>query len=1250
MANAAAFYHTTPRPYTLPPTFKNNLMIHSSMWKNLWREIRSSLSRFIAIFAIMALGAGFFVGLKSTGPDMAHTADLFYHRQHLADYRLLSTFGFTEGDISALRASGDYSAVMASYGVDALVDTPTGPTAVRLQGLPPGENEDVLNRPTLTEGRLPQAKNECLADSQGTSRIGDVIQLSSGNTEATLDLLNQKEFTVVGLASSPAFISFTRGNTNIGNGRIDQFYLIPEDAFSPEFYTDVYLRDAQAEEMDSFDAEYEAQTEAGVTNLEGFGQQRATLRYQEIVGEAEAELADAETELADGWAEYEEKRADAEAELADAAQELADGEAKIADGQEQINENTLKLQDAQAQLSLGESQMAAAGATIAENRAKLEEGETQYSEGKALYESGLAQYNQGFSEFSARKATWQVGQDQYNAGLAQYNQGLAQWEAQAAQLEGLRNAKAQLEGAAGAMQALLPATTAGDANAIAQFSATAGGAAASLLALSGQVAALPGVDPALPAGLSAAASGVQAALTGSDYAGAIASVAGGAAALQPLLDAVQAQLDTAKAPLDAAKAQLDASKPALDEGAAALAQGEAQLAASRATLDESAQQLSDSRATLDAGWQALQAGEAQLAAGRAELEDARAQIAEGEDQLEKARTELADARTTLAEGRTEYEDGLATAEAEFADAEAELADGQAKIDDARAELADLEPPEWFVFDRTANPGYTGFASDTHRIDSIALIFPVFFFLVAILICLTTMTRMVEENRTQIGTLKALGYSKAAIAFKYLFYGIFASFTGSVAGVLICSWVFPVAIWEAYGMLYILPSLTVSLHPVFAPASVLASVLCTVLATLAACMGELRSVPATLMRPKAPNPGKRILLERVRPLWRRMSFTQKVTSRNIFRYKKRFFMTVIGVSGCTALLLTGFGLRDSIRGVIPAQFGDIYLYDVTAALEDPSDSEASTPLNGTLPGLGDSLYTTLSNLTVRFEGKDNGTMTTSLYVAQQPERLLDFMVFRDRATGENIPFPQGDGVLVTEKLAEHLGVQPGDSIELVLAGEPTVQATVAGIVENYLQNYVYITPSTYESLLGKAPEYNTILLRYAEEETRSSEEMVTALVDTEGVAGAMDVADLRAQFDDMMQSLDAVIWVVIFSAGLLAFVVLYNLTNINIGERAREIATLKVLGFYPREVGSYIFRESFFLTLIGSFLGLGLGLILHRFVIKAAEIDEIMFKREVGLFSFVFSVLFTLLCMGLVDLVMARRLQKIDMIESLKSAE
>ncbi len=1262
-------------------------MLKPSLRKNLSREIRSTLSRFIAIFAITALGAGFYTGLKSTGPDMLHTAQQYFAGQRLADFRLLSTMGFTEDDIAALQQSGDWASVQAGYGVDALVESAEGPEAVRLLSMP--EEGTGQNLPTLTAGRLPQNPDECLADSAGPGAIGDVIRLSAENSAETLDLFRQKEFTVVGLASSPSYISFTRGNTNIGSGRILMFYLVPKAAFDTEYFTEIYLQSAQAEGLAAYSDAYKEAAGADEGALEAFGEQRAELRYEDIYSEGSQTLAEAREDLAEGRAEYDQQRGDAEAELADAESQLNEGAAELAEGRQEVAANTARLADGAAQLAGGEAQLAQGQALAAENRAKLEAGQkefdtmqatlnegraryeaglAQYEAGAAAYEAGLAGYKEGKATYDAQLALWQAGKNQYDAALAAYQAQQAAYEGGLALVSALGPAGTALQDTLAQMGALQAAAEGGDAAAAAQFTALATAAAGSLRELAGQLAATGGDASALLS----AAEGAEAALAGGQYAAASAALSGAGAALPQVAAGLQAQLDAAKPQLDAAKTQLEASKIQIDAGKAPLDEGAATLAASKARLEESKAQLDaaktqldanatvladgqaqldEAAATLAAGWQALAAGEAQLASGAAETAAARQQLAEGQAQLDKANQTLATAARELQQGWSDYDEARAKAEEEFTKAEKELADAENEIADGQRELDELEKPKWYVFSREDNPGYTGFESDTHRIDSIALIFPVFFFLVATLICLTTMTRMVEENRTEIGTFKALGYPPGAIAFKYLFYGFVASFLGSLTGVVVGSYIFPVAIWQAYSIMYIMPPLAVALHPVHAPASILACVLCTLLATLAACLGELRSVPAELMRPKAPRPGKRIFLERVRPLWRRMSFTQKVTSRNIFRYKKRFFMTVIGVAGCTALLLTGFGLRDSIRGVVGAQFEDIFHYNLIASLASPSTAQANTPLNRELPGFGESLYVAQSNLDASFNGHTNANMTTTLFVAEEPEKLPGFIQLQNRQTGEDYPLPQEGGALLTEKLAGRLGAAVGDSIEISLSSdrEATAKVRVEGVVENYLQNYVYLSPATYKTAFGTEPEYNAVLIK-TQAGSPAENEILENLINAEGVAGAVSIADHRAEADDMLEGLDAVVWVVIASAGLLAFVVLYNLTNINITERAREIATLKVLGFYPREVASYIYRESLFLTLIGAAFGLALGVFLHQFVISAAEIDEVMFRRVVMPLSYLWSLLFTLLSVALVDAVMLRRLKKIDMVESLKSAE
>ncbi|MDL2219650.1 ABC transporter permease [Ruminococcaceae bacterium OttesenSCG-928-O06] len=1134
------------------------------MRKNILREIRSTMGRFIAIFAISALGAGFFAGLKATGPDMRATADLYYQEQNLMDVRLLSTYGFTGADADALAARDDVKAVMAGYGLDLLVHNPEGDEVARFAALPAAgtEGDADMNRIVLVEGRLPDAADECVVDAQTAYQVGDVINLSEGNDEDTLDMLNARAFTVVGRANAPSYIAFTRGSTNIGNGRIAFFVYTTAAAFDGEYYSEIFLRLEGTEKLSSFSDEYETLVDDAVESLEGFGEVRAEVRYTEIVDEANEELADARAELDDAKAEADEK-------LGDALREIEDAERKIADGWAEVAENAQKLEDAKRDIASGQAALDDARASLA------------------------------------------AGQSTYDAGWAEYQQNLGAWQ--------------QNKAAADALQAGL-GTPMDDA--FAALDATTG---------SGMI------EPPTPeaeAGFDAAAEGVvqlaegaAALLEASGDAGAAAA----AGAIRGSVDAACTAIDEDRR-LDAYTA-LGALAPggALHTAMAAAAQGaQDELAAALPLLQDAEAKLLAARAQLDEGWAGVSAAESQLTSARAE-------VADGEVQLADARRELADAQVELADGRQEYEEEKAKAEAEIADAEEKLADAQKELDE-------LEAPKWYVRTRQDNPGYSGFASDADRINALAAAIPVFFFLVAVLVCLTTMTRMVEEQRSMIGTLKALGYTRWAIAAKYLLYAGFASVTGAVVGVIIGFIAFPTAIWQAYGMMYVMPSIHLGGNTGLAVLSVAVCVACTTLAALFACLSALRSVPAELMRPKAPRAGKRVILERIGPLWRRMSFMQKVTARNLLRYKKRFFMTVVGVAGCTALLLTGFGLRDSITGIVARQYGGINRYDLVVATSEATGAAENTELNRLWPQYAEGIYTQETLIDAESESAASGGMTVYLYVMEQPQEFDEFIRLWDRKGGTAVAPPGSEGAVITEKLADRLKLKVGDTLWVNRVNEDARALTVQGVAENYIFNYVFVSPAQYEALFGEVPEYDTLLLNLHEDQTQNADAILEELLNASPVAGAVDIASYQDQFDDMFSSLNAVVWLIIGAAALLAFVVLYNLTNINITERYREIATLKVLGFFNGEVASYVYRENLILTLIGIVLGLVLGVFLHDFVITTAEVDEVMFRRVIELLSYVWSVLFTLLCAGLVNLAMLRRLRRIDMVESLKSAE
>ncbi|MDO4345425.1 MAG: FtsX-like permease family protein, partial [Eubacteriales bacterium] len=622
--------------------------------------------------------------------------------------------------------------------------------------------------------------------------------------------------------------------------------------------------------------------------------------------------------------------------------------------------------------------------------------------------------------------------------------------------------------------------------------------------------------------------------------------------------------------------------------------------------------------------------------GKKELEDAREEIADAEKEIE-------DNEKKLADGWKEYEDGVKEFEEEIADAEKEIAD-------AEKEIEDLKEPEWMVSDRSDLPDNIGYGENADRMRNIGQVFPVLFFLVAALISLTTMTRMVEEERTQIGTLKALGYSKGAIASKYLGYALIATLAGSIVGVLLGEKFLPFVIVTAYKIIYHhIPNIELPYNMKFAVIAVGAALVSTLGATLAACYKELASTPAVLMRPPAPKEGKRVLLERVTFLWKHLSFTWKSTVRNLFRYKKRFFMTIFGIGGCMALMIVGYGLRDSIMDIANLQFKEIQVYDAMVILDTESSAAAKEDLEKQV-----SSDVRVENYTKTMMQKDTvqiGKKLWDLYV-MVPENVTEFMQFvnfRDRVSGETYELTD-EGAILTEKIASELGLKVGDTISIEDDESGTVEVPVAAITENYLSHYIYLTPALYEKCFHEEPEYNEILFRLSEDAKEQLLAVGEEFLSQDAALSVSYTETLMGQLDDMLEALDAVMIVLIISAGLLAFVVLYNLNNININERKRELATIKVLGFYDGEVSAYVYRENILITIIGIFAGVVLGIILHRFVIVTVEVDACMFGRNINLPSFLISSAFTVAFSIFVNVVMHFKLKKIDMVESLKSVE
>lgn len=883
----------------------------SIMKKTTLREIRQSLGRYLAIFAIVAMGVGFFAGLKITRQVMITSANAYLEEKQLYDFRLLSTLGFEEEDVQTLSSKEDVRFVEGAVAADILYFNQQG-------------NEDVIKAHSLLQninglevvaGRLPQQATECVVDANlyDKSALGTKIVLSENNVEEDLDYFAYREYTIVGIAQSSAYIQFERGTTALGNGQVSGFmYLLPQ-GFCAEFYTEIYVKFNQ--DYPIYSKDYNDYIDEKEPLWKDYCKAQGERRYQAIVADAEAELANAKQTLA-------EEKADAKQTLADAKKELADAHAELADG--------------------------------------------------------WAKYNDSYAEF---------------------------------------------------------------------------------------------------------------------------------------------------------------------------------------------------------------------------------------------------------------EEKIAEAEQEIADAE--------------ADIANIEKPETYVLNRDTNIGYACFQNDSSIVEGLANVFPVFFFLVAALVCMTTMNRMVEEQRTQIGVLKALGYGEAAIMGKYLFYSGSAALAGCIAGYFLGIHLFPFVIWTAYGMMYQMGSIVYIFDGGTALLCLACALLCSMGTTWISCRHELKEVAADLMRPKAPRAGKRVFLEWLPFIWKRLKFLHKVSVRNIVRYKRRFFMMVIGISGCTALLVTGFGIRDSVVDIADQQFQEIQTYQFGITLKNgikDANDPSLTEFTEILDTYGGSFLPVLET-TMDLQTPEN-LKSIHLIIVENPAQIGEYI---DLHTPDKtaISYPKAGEAVICEKLAKRYRIQIGDTIHLFEENGKEVQAVVSGICENYIYNYIYLNAETYQTALGTFL-YKNVYANITKDADIHA--IGAAIMKANNITAVSINADMLVRFSSMMSSMNYIVFVVIACAAALAFIVLYNLNNINITERIREIATIKVLGFYRNETAAYVFRENTALTAIGCAVGLLLGKLLHIYVMHKVDIDLMSFDVHVKAVSYLLSILLTFAFTWIVNRIMTGKLENINMAESLKSVD
>lgn len=1068
--------------------------------------------------------------------------------------------------------------------------------------------------------------------------------------------------------------------------------------------------EAKAAELESGKAtlsQKAAELESGKTTL---NQKAAELESGKAALEAKAkelsdgktQLAAKETELASGKTELEEKMA----QLSATKTELSQKQTELNAAKEQLSVKETELNAAKEQLSAAREELESKKEETAAGRAQYEAQKAAYEEQKNQYETAKDQLAQLGGQLSDVEAAQTEVAGQIEAITAQLDGLTEEDEVYASLLEQKTALEAKQTELAQQLSTMHEQKTFLEQN-IAAFEAASAEAEAQLVAAEAQItdaenqlaaadAQLTEKEQECAAGEDELAAAKEELENGeAQVTAGLAQIADGeaqASAYQKQLEDGEAQLNAAKAQIEEGEAQIEANRSKLEEGEAQLAaaraqiadgeqqiasyqqtiqSGEAQLAEGRKTIADGESQLADAKQTISNGESQIADAKQTIADGETQLAEAKQTIADGESQLAEAKQTIADGETQLADAKQEIADGkisladvkqeiadkekeLEDSKAEYekakADAEPEIADAKQEIADGEKTLADLKKPTWYVWGRNKVTSTESFGQDAGRISNIGKFFPVIFFLVAALVSLTTMTRMIEEQRQQIGTLKALGYSDGVIAFKYFAYAMLSAVSGALAGVVVGEKILPWVIMNAYGMLYTgLPYYMTPLNWEQGGLAILASAACTGVATIAACYKELAAGPAELMRPEAPKNGKRIFLERIGVLWKHLNFTQKSTVRNLVRYKKRFFMTVIGIGGCMGLILVGFGLQDSITAIAKNQFVSLFTYQANAVLNsdvDESEKEALQTDLENYSGIDELLEMYCQNIELQTDKK---TVDAVLEVPKELTNFNDFYAFRDRKSGEVYEFPTDGGAAISEKTATMLGVKAGDTVQLK-KGDDIVDVKISIIVENYVRHYLYLAPDLYEELFGGAPDYNQLLMKYQDTSSNYETALGEKIMTYDGVAAISFTSDLIDQIDNMLRSLDIVIVVLIVSAGLLAFVVLYNLNNINITERQRELATLKVLGFFDGEVASYVYRENMVLTLFGVIAGMGIGTFLHHCVIQTVEVDMMMFGRNVFPRSYGWSALITLAFALFVNFMMFYRLRKIDMIESLKSVE
>ena len=1073
--------------------------------KDIFREIKISLGRFLSIFCIVAIGVAFFAGIKASAPDMKNSADTYFDKYNVQDIQVYSTIGLTKKDVAAIKKIKGVKSVQPSFSMDTLsqIDSTQMVIKVISYGI-----DQKMNKIRVVEGRMPERENECLVEASsatnklyGTFHIGDTIKLQSGTDEVLSKSLKHTKYKIVGTCYNPNYLSYEKGSSNIGSGTVNSFIYIQNTNVLKDYYTEVDVCVKGAKDLDCYSDEYFDVVDPVLKKIKKISNKQIDARIQSY------------------QSELDEKKQEANDKFKDAENQFNDAQNKIDSGLSEIQSNELKLQNSKDQINQGWNeyyanlQLLDNIPTLQNAIAQIEESEKKLPEllsQKEQVENGLQQIN-AEGDLNTKRTLIQNAIDFIDIALKKLENYPDSSDAETIRIK--LNEKKEL--------------------------------------LQGQLSL---IDQAI-----------------------------------------------------AKKAELEAILPQIQSGIEQIQAG----VAKKAELQSQLNQLLNAKNELNNAYVSLINGQAQYEDGISKIEDAKNELNKSIEQLTLSKAEF----------NIQKHDALR-----------ELSDAQLEIDKMEG--------KWIVLDRNSHYSYRDYGACADRMDGIAKVFPVFFFLVAALVCMTTMTRMVDEQRNEMGTLKALGYSKLQIASKYIIYALIASILGSILGCSLGMYLFPTVIFNAWNTLYNIDQIKFLFQPgliLLASGSVTGI---TLLATLYSIYSELIEMPSQLMRPKAAKAGKKILLERISFIWKRLSFLQKVTARNIFRYKKRFFMTIIGIAGCSALLVAGFGINDSISDIVNQQYNVIYHYDATVSAKT---SEITSQIKS-LKGVKDVYEEDHLAVTTKIENKD---ISTTVHIISNDKKFKDFCTLFNG----NKEFDLDDSsVLISQKMATKLNKKAGDTIKIKDANNKVIKAKIKGVFTNYVGHHIYASESLYKSWNTNAKTTHIYLIKSKKTTKKFERNLGNKIMNIDSVQSVTFYSSLQKNFKDMIKSISYIVVVLVISAACLAFVVLYNLSNVNISERKREIATIKVLGFTRKEVDAYINRETILLTILGSLIGLGIGIGLHHLIMNLAEMDDIMFGRTINSISYVISFVMTIGFNAIINLCMHKKLNNIQMVESLKAVE